>query len=84
MKELTVRETIRQAMRDCLVSQSRLAQQLSISEEYVRDMLQGRCSISPYVALRLEQAFGVRILSAEQLLIRQAIEDLAKARREFA
>lgn len=84
MREPTARETIREAMKACLLDQKRLAQQLSISEQYMSDILAGRRSISVYVALRLEQAFGARTMSAEQLLIRQVIEELAKARKEFA
>lgn len=74
-------ELIRAAMQARELQQKDLARQLSISEQYMSDILLERRSISVYVAIRLEQTLGI---DAEDLLLSQAKDEIAKARREFA
>lgn len=64
--------------------QKDLARALSISEGYVSDILTNRRALSTYVALRLEQTFGIEHFDAETVLIKQVRSELAQARREFA
>lgn len=78
---MTIPDTIRAAMKTHELQPVDLARKLSISEGYAVDILTGRCSISVYVAVRLEQTLGI---DAEELLILQARDEIAKARKEFA
>lgn len=78
---MTIHDTIRAAMKQHELQPVDLARKLSISESYAVDILTGRCSISVYIAIRLEQTLG---LDAEELLLSQAKDEIAKARKEFA
>lgn len=78
---MNIHEMVRAAMKTHELQPVDLARKLSISEGYMIDILAGRCSISVYIAVRLEQTLG---LDAESLLLSQAKSEIAKARREFA
>lgn len=75
---------IRAAMKPRGWQQKDLARALSISEQYVSDILSERRTLSVYVALRLEQTFGIENFDAEMMLIRQVRGELAKARKDLA
>lgn len=77
---MNIPDLLRASMKEHDLSPYELARKLSISESYAIDILAGRCSISTYVAVRLEQTLGI---DAEHLLTLQVRKELAKARIEF-
>lgn len=72
---MSIPDNIRAAMNS--MQQSELAYQLGISQTYLSDILQGRRSISVFVALQLERVLK---LDARELLIAQVDEELKKAK----
>lgn len=80
--------TIGDVIRACMTlrqwQQKDLARALSISEQYVSDILANKRTLSVYVALRLEQIFDIENFDAETMLVRQVRDEIAKARKEFA
>ncbi len=80
---MTIPDVIRAAMKPRMIDQKYLAREMGISESYLSDILTIRRSISVYVALQLERVFGMETIDAEQLLIQQVRDELAKARREM-
>lgn len=75
-----VAERIVEAMNRKSWSRAALATSLNISEGYVGRILEGKVTVSPYLALRLEQEIG---LDPYRLLVAQVNEELARARAEF-
>lgn len=73
-------ESIRHAMQVHGLNQKETAACLEISEQYLSDILRKRRGISAFVAVRLEDAFGI---DAHRLMLDQALIELFKARSEF-
>lgn len=63
------------------LSQGDLARAWQVSHGYVNQIVQGRTSITPRVACRLEASFGV---SAEEWLQLEAADQLTLLRRQWA
>jgi addiction module HigA family antidote len=61
------------------VSVAAAAKAMKITRQQLYNVMQGRCAVSPEMALRFEKAFGG---SADMWLRMQAAYDLAQARKQ--
>jgi addiction module HigA family antidote len=77
---MTIAQRIRAEAARHALTQAALAARLGISAQYVSDILSGRRSVSPFVAVRLERVLG---MDAAAILQEQASEELEHARKEL-
>lgn len=73
-------ELIKRAIGHKVGTQKEAAAQLCISESYLSDIINGRRSVSAFVAVRLQRQFG---MNAQMLLFQQATAELAAAWAEY-
>lgn len=71
---------IRAAINKSGESQKTIAAKLTISEQYLSDIIHGRRLVSPFVAVRLEHVLGV---NAHKIMVDQTLEELRLAWIEF-
>lgn len=61
-------------------TQKEIATQMTISEQYLSDICNGKRSASAFVAVRLETVLGI---DAHKLIIDQALGELREARERY-
>jgi addiction module HigA family antidote len=73
-------ELIRTAIERKDINQKEAAKLLEISEQYLSDLVNGKRSVSAFVAVRLQRQLG---MNAQILLFQQATAELQKAWEEY-